>query len=296
MTAAQHRVHRDPARLQRSAHRPPHVDAARRPRPPTSPDAGCELPGERLQRAPEVAHLGGAERQERRVRRAQRLRRVIDAGAPPAVAEPGDLLGEGPAERLQGPGDLVTAQRQLELGAGPLVAQPAHRRRQHVGDVEGAQDAIGDGAVGRLVVPEHRHRPGRQRPHRLDVAGRRRGQHGGAKDLRRSRVVGGARRSMLAGSLWRRRHRGEDQIEGPVEHGELGFVLDQHGAQADPHDLAVRHVEHRQRSSGVDHVARRHVDARPPQRAGERHEPVDHRRRPLDEPTARSVSTASAAP
>ena len=156
-------------------------------RPPAPPDAGGQLAGERLQRPAQVAQLGGAERERAAVGGAQRRSAPSSPSERRPVAEAGDLVGEGPAERLEGAGDLVAAQRQLELGALPSSRSRPIAAESMVGDVERAQDAVGDGAVGRLVVAEHRHRPRRQRPHRRDVAGRRGREHGDAESVGRPR-------------------------------------------------------------------------------------------------------------
>ncbi len=75
-------------------------------------DAGRELPGQRLDRPPELVQLDRGQLEQ--VSGHRRLRRRRGS---PALGEPvGDLGGQLPAELLEQPGQLLALEQQLQLG------------------------------------------------------------------------------------------------------------------------------------------------------------------------------------
>ncbi len=230
-----------------------------------------------MERAPELGQLGARQRQHGPVERADRQRLIVVVAwcGEPAL---GDLVGERPPELLERPGDLVAAERQLELRQIALGTKPAHHGREHVGEVDGAHDAVDHEPVGRVVAAVHRHRPGGETSHRVTVAAGGRGadvggEGGGRRTIRRTveRGVDGIR------LLGQRHARGEDEVERPVEDRQVRLARDHHRSQRAANQLAIEQIEQHQRPSGIDQVAGRDLDPGSAQHGREARHVIDHR-------------------
>ena len=193
MGSPQGRVDRDAAGLERAPERPARIEAARRTRPATATDASGELAGERLEHAPELGQFGARQRQDGPVESTDRQRLIVTVARrrEPAL---GDLVGQRPPELLECPGDLVAAERQLELRQIAFGTEPAHHGREHVGEVEGAHDAVDHEPVGRIVTAVHRHCAGGKGAHRVAVAARGRGADVGREGRGRRSIQSRRRR------------------------------------------------------------------------------------------------------
>jgi hypothetical protein len=183
-----------------------------------------------------------------------------------------DLAGEAPQPGQRGV-DLRPGHGPLQLGGG-FPAPVGHQLAVHPGQVQPAQRALGVVLHRATLVGagEPAHRLGQQALQQVVVvlvqgAGEQRRGVGVAGQEAAGRGAGGRGTGGIGTGLDRP---GEDRVEGAPERGVVRRILDQRGPQRGADLSPGGHVDPGQRPHRVEHLARRHRQARRAQPPGQR--------------------------